>query len=101
MPSIICISYCISNIDDPEVLVEQLLHDIMRFYMTLSYPVSNERAHYGWAQEKISNIGTPIWSEKAVLRAFVVNRVQKEYPHVLSQMGKSCPPHPHWLRVLG
>ena len=28
---------------------------------------------------------------KAVLGAFVVNRVQKEYPNVLSQKGKSCP----------
>ena len=45
--------------------------------MIHSYQVSNERAHNGWVQKKISNNGTPRPPEKAVLGAFVVNRVQK------------------------
>ena len=71
-------SYCISNIDCSEALTEQNLHNIARLYTILSYPVSNERAHHGWVEKRISNIGTPRWPEKAVLGAFVVKRVQEE-----------------------
>ena len=34
-------------------------NNIMKFYMSLSHPLSNERAHDGWAQKKIFNIATP------------------------------------------
>ena len=61
-----------------------------RLYMILSYQVSNERVHHGWVQKKISNNGTSRLPEKAVLGASVVNRVQNEYPNVLSQKGRSC-----------
>ena len=47
------------------------------------------------------NNGTPRWPEKAALGAYVVNRVQEEYPNALLQKGRSCPPHPHWLRAGG
>ena len=38
---------------------------------------------------------------EAVLGVFVVNRVQKEYPNVFSQKGKSCPTRPRRLRAGG
>ena len=51
---------------------------------------NNERAILAGVREINVNIGTPRWPEKAVLGAFVVNRVQKEYPNVFANKGKSC-----------
>ena len=87
-------SYCMSDIDFSEALVEQNLHNITRWYTIFSYQVSNERDNHGWVQKKISNNGTPRWPEKAVLGEFVINREQKEYRNILSQKGKSCPLSP-------
>ena len=73
----------------------------MRLYTIHSYQVSNERAHHGWVQKKISNNRTPRWTEKAVSGAFVVNRVQKEYPNVLSQRADLAPSRPRCPRAAG
>ena len=85
------LAHCISNIDDSVALFEQRFHNVTRLYMILSYPVSDERAHHGCAMKKISNSGTPGWPEKAVLGAFVLNRVEKEYPNALSQRANFAP----------
>ena len=73
--------------------LRQYLYSIMMFHALLSYPVSTGRAHHGWAQRKIFNIRVLRWPENAILGVFVVNRVQKKYPHLFSQKGKS-PPSP-------
>ena len=81
--------------------MEQNLHNITRLYTILPYQVSNEQALHGWVQKKTSNNGTPRWPEKAVLEAFSANSIQKEYPNVLSQKGKSCPPRPRGVKAGG
>ena len=77
------------------------INNITMFFTILLYQVSNERVHHGWAQKKISNVGTPRWPEKAVLGAFVVNRIEKEYPNFFVSKEQILPPSPPFSEGMG
>ena len=48
--------------------LRQHLYNIKKFHALRLYPVSNQKAHHGWAQSKIFNI-TVFRQEDAILGA--------------------------------
>ena len=72
LPIILILSQIFSNVSlaihKHELRLEDLgqhLYSLWKFHAIFAYPVSNQRAHHGWAQRKIFTRTVPRWQENS------------------------------------